>query len=155
MGQLMPDTRLPPCPTGRGSLLSDLSKYISLVDSDKSNIRLVTHLIREVLNKAPGLKIWRTVKNLMIESTPPPRQRSNLDQTPHSFNISSFVNAFECRKHVDDVLKVELGSSLHIEAPGFYEAFFRELTGLKTVASNVCITKRIVLRFPTACRQPQ
>jgi hypothetical protein len=34
---------------------------------------------------------------------------------------------------VDDVLKEELGP-LHVGIPGFYEAFFGEIAGLKAVA---------------------
>src|SRR5205814_4143738 len=57
--------------------------------------------------------------------------------TPNSFNTSSFVNSSEYRKHVDDVLKDELGSSLHIGVPEFYKAFFGEVTGLETMAAAV------------------
>lgn len=57
------------------------------------------------------------VRDLVVESIPPPRPLPNLDQTPHSFNTSSFVNTSEYRKHVNNVLKVELGLDLHIGVP--------------------------------------
>jgi hypothetical protein len=78
-----------------------------------------------------------TVKELVVESTPPPRLLPNIDQTPYSFNTSSFVNTSEYRKHVDDVLKVELGAALYIGVPGFYDAFFGEIADLKKVATAV------------------
>jgi hypothetical protein len=68
-------------------------------------------------------KVWNTVRNLVVKSTPPPCPLPNLDQTPYSFNTSSFVNTSEYRKHVDGVLKVELGSDFYIRVPRFYEAF--------------------------------
>lgn len=85
--------------------------------SDGFDIRSVTHLLKEVVNNAPNIRIWKTVKELVIEATPPPYQLLNLDQTLYSFNTSSFANTSEYRKHVDDVLKVELGSSLNIGVP--------------------------------------
>jgi hypothetical protein len=135
--QNLPDARRLPSPNGRGSLLSDLSRYISLVDSDEFDIKHVACLLREVINDAPAPKIWNIVRNLVVESTPPPRALPNLDQTPYSFNTSSFVNTSEYRKHVDDVLKVELGSDLYIGVPRFYEAFFGEIEGLETAATAV------------------
>jgi hypothetical protein len=63
----------------------------------------------------------------------------NLDQTLYSFNTSSFVNTSEYRKYVDDILKVELGSSLYIRVPGFYKAFFEEIADLRTVVITVFI----------------
>jgi hypothetical protein len=135
--QSLPDARRLPSPNGRGSLSGDLSRFYSVVDSDDFEIRSVTHLIKEVVNNAPAPKIWNTVRNLVVESTPPPRPLPNLDQTPYSFNTSSFVNTSEYRKHVDGVLKVELGSDLYIGVPRFYEAFFGEIEGLKTAATAV------------------
>jgi len=38
---------------------------------------------------------------------------------------------------VDEVLKIELGSSLHIDVLGFYETFFGEIAGLETTAASV------------------
>ena len=40
---------------------------------------------------------------------------------------------------MDDVLKVELGSDLHIRVPRFYEVFFGEIEGLETAATAVFI----------------
>jgi hypothetical protein len=72
-----------------------------------------------------------------MESTLPLRPLLNRNQTPYSFNTSSFVNTSEYRKHVDDVLKVELGLDLHIGVPCFHETFFGEIEGLETAATAV------------------
>lgn len=135
--QNLPGARRLPSLNGRGSLLSDLSRYISLVDSDEFDIKLVIPLLGEVVNNAPAPKIWDIVRDLVVQSTPPPRALRSLDQTPYSFNTSSFVNTSEYRKHVDGVLKDELGSDLYIGVPRFYEAFFGEIEGLETAAAAV------------------
>lgn len=135
--QSIPAARLLPSPNGRGSLFGDLSRFNSVVDSDDFDFSSVARLLKEVVDNAPDTQIWKTVKELVVESTPPPRLLPNIDQTPYSFNTSSFVNTSEYRKHVDDVLKVELGAALYIGVPGFYEAFFGEIVDLGTVAATV------------------
>src|SRR3982074_3420495 len=116
--QNLPAARLLPSPNGRGSLRSDLLRLAPLVDSDDFDLISVTALLKEVVSNARDPILWNTVKDLVTQSTPPPRQLPNLDQTPWLQTTSSFVNSSEYRKHVDDVLKDELGSSLHIGVPG-------------------------------------
>lgn len=135
--QGLPDARRLPSPNGRGSLLGDLSRFISVVDSDEFEIRSVAHLLEDVVNNEPDAKIWKTVQDLVTQSTPPPRALPNFVQTPYSFNTSSFVNTSEYRKHVDGALKVELGAELYIDIEGFYKVFFGEVEGLETVAAAV------------------
>jgi hypothetical protein len=107
------------------------------VDSDDFDLISVTALLKEVVSNARDPILWNTVEDLVTQSTPPPRQLPNLDQTPRLQTTSSFVNSSEYRKHADDVLKDELGSSLHIGVPGFYEAFFGDITGLEAAAAAV------------------
>jgi hypothetical protein len=135
--QNLPIARLLPSSAGRGTLRSDLLRLGSLVDADGFDIERIFPLLRAVFNKEPDRVIWNKVSIAITESTPPPRPLPNRDQTPYSFNTSSFVNTSEYRKHVDDVLKVELGSDLHIGVPRFHEAFFGEIEGLETAATAV------------------
>ncbi|KAI1673447.1 Monoamine oxidase N [Pyrenophora tritici-repentis] len=72
----------------------------------------------------------------VTESTPPPRPTSSFQQTPLSINTGSFANSTEHRKHVDDVLKEELGH-LYVGIPGFFEAFFEDVLGLRPAAQAV------------------
>jgi hypothetical protein len=46
-------------------------------------------------------------------------------------NTSSFANSFKRHKYIDDIPKEELGT-IYIDIPGFYAAFFRNITDLKT-----------------------
>lgn len=135
--QNLPAARLLPSPNGRGSLRSDLLRLAPLVDSDDFDLISVTALLKEVVSNARDPILWNTVEDLVTQSTPPPRQLPNLDQTPWLQTTSSFVNSSEYRKDVDDVLKDGLGSSLHIGVPGFYEAFFGDITGLEAAAAAV------------------
>ncbi|KAF1360122.1 hypothetical protein EJ07DRAFT_116377 [Lizonia empirigonia] len=71
---------------------------------------------------------------------PPPRPTSSFQQTPLSINTGSFANSAEHRKHVDDVLKEELGH-LYVGIPGFIDAFFGDVPGLRP-ATQVVFDKR-------------
>src|SRR5450755_2679085 len=78
-----------------------------------------------------------TVYDLVTESTPPPRQLPYPHQTPISFNTGSFVNTSKNRKHFDGALKDKLDSSLYIDAPDFFDAFFGEIANLSSVADAI------------------
>jgi hypothetical protein len=123
--QNLPAARALPSSAGRGTLRSDLLRLGSLVDTDGFEIERIFPLLRAVLNNESDRVIWNKVFIAVIESTPPPRALPNLDQTPYSFNTSSFVNASEYRKHVDGVLTVELGSDLYIGVPRFYSRVYQ------------------------------
>ena len=132
--QNLPVARLLPSPNGRGILLGDLSRFVSLVVSDNFDLKSVIPLLNKVVNKAPDEDIWGAVYHLVTESTPRPRQLPYLNRTPISFNTGSLANTSEYRKHFDGALKDELDSSLYIDIPGFFDAFFSELTSLESVA---------------------
>ncbi|KAI9767325.1 MAG: hypothetical protein M1840_005734 [Geoglossum simile] len=44
------------------------------------------------------------------------------------------ANTSEYRKYFDGALKDELDSSLYVDVPGFFDAFFIEITGLQSLA---------------------
>ena len=52
-------------------------------------------------------------------------------------NTSSFANSSEHLKYVEDVLKEELGGLTQARVPGFYDAYFGEITGLEPAAKAV------------------
>jgi hypothetical protein len=107
------------------------------VVSNDFNISSVISLLHKVINKASDTDIWSAVYSLVTESTPPPRQRPYPDRTPISFTTGSFVDTSEHRKQFDGALKDELDSSLYIDVPGFFDAFFGEITDLKSVTEGV------------------
>jgi hypothetical protein len=55
----------------------------------------------------------------------------------------SFANSTEHRKHVDDVLKEELGH-LYVGIPGFFDAFFGDVPGLRPAGTGRVVTVRAV-----------
>ncbi|EEH16178.1 serine/threonine protein kinase [Paracoccidioides brasiliensis Pb03] len=68
--------------------------------------------------------VWNAVLGLIdtvSRVTTPPRPISSIQQTPWLHNTSSFVNSTEYRKHVDFVLKEELGE-IHVDIPSFFDA---------------------------------
>ena len=135
--QNLPASRLLPSRTGRGTLSGDLSRFYSVVDSDGFDIERTIPLLNAVLHNAQDEDVWDKVYTAVTESTPPPRPVPYIDQTPWLRNTSSFVNSSEHRKYMDNVLKDELGSSLYIGVPGFYEAFFGEVAELESMAKAV------------------
>ncbi|KAI9777129.1 MAG: hypothetical protein M1839_009085 [Geoglossum umbratile] len=135
--QNLPAARLLPSPNGRGILLGDLSRFISLVVSNDLDIKSVIPLLNKVVDKAPDADIWDAVYGLVTESTPPPRPLPYPNQTPISFNTGSLANTSEYRKHFDGALKDELDSSLYIDIPNFFDTFFGELMNLESVARAV------------------
>lgn len=135
--QSLPTTHLLPSRNIRGTLGSELSTLYSQLDSNQQDVLTVAPLLRKVVDNATDADIWNTVYDLVTNSTPPPPPLPNRDQTPLFQTTSSFVNSSEHRKYVDDVLKDELASSLHIGVPDFYKAFFGEVANLETAAAAV------------------
>ncbi|KAI1420215.1 serine/threonine-protein kinase Sgk2 [Xylaria sp. FL1777] len=119
---------------GRKTLLDDLSRLVSVVNSDDFDILRILPLLKAVLSKEPDEVIWDKVYDAVTESTPPPRPISSVPQTPWLRNTSSFANSSEHRKYVDDVLKEELGP-MYVGIPSFFEAFFGKVAGLKAAAT--------------------
>ena len=134
---MLPASRLLPSCSDSKSLYGDLSRLHTAVYGNEFDIERVIPLLNAVLTNEPDEEvIWNKVYAAVTESTPPPRPLPYLVQTPYLPNTSSFVNSSEHRKHVDDVLKEELGS-LYVGVPGFYEAFFREVRDLEAVGTAV------------------
>jgi hypothetical protein len=121
---------------GGKNLLEDLSKLMTAVNADNFEIERITPLLKAVLSKESDDTIWNRVYDAVTESTPPPRPTSSILQTPWLRSTGSFANSTEHRKYVDDVLKEELGS-MYVGIPGFFEAFFGEVTDLQPAAHAV------------------
>jgi hypothetical protein len=109
---------------------------MTTVNADDFDIERILPLLQAILHKEPDHVIWDRVYDAVAESTPPPCPSSSFQQTPLSINTGSFANSAEHRKHVDDVLKEELGH-LYVGAPGFFDAFFGDVPGLRTAAQAV------------------
>ncbi|KAK8002234.1 ubiquitin thioesterase OTU1 [Apiospora arundinis] len=105
-------SRLLPAEKGGNILVNDLSTLVSTITSDDSDfvIRRIQPLLQDALAVKSDGVIWRQVYNAVTEHTTPPQTIASFpQQTPWLRNKSSFVDSSEHRKHVDGVLKEELG----------------------------------------------
>ncbi|KAM5440864.1 hypothetical protein MferCBS31731_004003 [Microsporum ferrugineum] len=94
-------------------------------------------LLKAVRDREPDETIWNKVYEAVTESTPPPRPPPpSFQQTPWVRNTSSFANSNEYRKHVDGVLKEELGD-IYVDITGFYDTFFGDVPELQARAQAV------------------
>ncbi|KAF2844181.1 hypothetical protein T440DRAFT_523703 [Plenodomus tracheiphilus IPT5] len=134
--QGLPAARLLYSQNGSKSLFHDLLRLNAAVGSDGFDAGRVRPLLDAILKLQPDEFVWDAVYIAVAESTPPPRPTSSFQQTPLSINTGSFANSTEHRKHVDDVLKEELGD-LYVGVPGFSDAFFRDVAGLRPAAQAV------------------
>ncbi|CAE7219779.1 hypothetical protein PTTW11_11218 [Pyrenophora teres f. teres] len=134
--QGLPAARLLHSQNGSKSLFHDLLRLNAAVGSDDFDTERVRPLLDAILKFQPDKFVWDAVYNAVTESTPPPRPTLSFQQTPLSINTGSFVNSTEHRKHVDDVLKAELGH-LYVGIPSFFEAFFGDVAGLRPAAQAV------------------
>ncbi|KAK7972412.1 hypothetical protein PG988_006546 [Apiospora saccharicola] len=121
-------------PVGRKgtALIHDLSRLVSTIVSDGSSFELdrVQPLLKSVIAAKPDEEIWDQVYHIIGDETPPPPTiASSLQQTPWLQNTSSFANSSEHRKHVDGVLKEELGP-LYVGLRDFQPVFFGGVAGL-------------------------
>ncbi|KAM0271650.1 hypothetical protein ACHAQH_009005 [Verticillium albo-atrum] len=133
VAQILPAADLLPARTGRGTLRSDLLRIeLALLSDDFDFDRLKPLLRLALADKPDDVLIWRQVYGAVVESTPPPRPTaSSLQQTPWLRSTSSFPNSSEHRKHVDDVLKEELGP-MYVGLRNFHDKYFGGVANLET-----------------------
>lgn len=134
--QALPASRVLRSVSGSRNLFSDLSRLGAAVNSDDFDCERLFPLLGAVLNKESDDALWAKVYAVAAESTPPPRPLPFLGQTPYLHTTSSFVNSSEHRKHVDTVLKEELGS-IYVGIPDFYDAYFGNVDGLEKASAAV------------------
>ncbi|KAL6239577.1 hypothetical protein BDW75DRAFT_250426 [Aspergillus navahoensis] len=93
-------------------------------------------LLNAVLDEQSDNIIWDKLYATVRGSTPPPSALPVLDQTPFLHTTSSLVNSSEHRSNFDGILKEELGP-IYIGVPGFHDAFFGQVKGLRDTAATV------------------
>ena len=93
------------------------------------------------------INIWAAVLDLVAQTrqlpqstTPPPSHlsfTSSFQQTPWSFNTSSFAHTPEHRKRVDDAVREGLLPGLRLDIPDFVHAVFGQVPRLDELAKEV------------------
>ena len=135
--QALPASRLlPPISARNDDLLGDLLRLSSSIYSNESEFERLIPLLGAVLNRESDGLIWDKVYAAATESTPPPRPLPLFAQTPYSHTTSAISNSSEYRDDMDAVLKNELGS-IYTDVPGFDEAYFGGVEGLKEAGAAV------------------
>ncbi|OJD26529.1 hypothetical protein ACJ73_02084 [Blastomyces percursus] len=122
-----------------GNIASEIARLFERVQKGEFGYIHYRPLVELVIQKAPDLDIWNAVLSLITlasQVTPPPRPIASLQQTPWLRNTSSFANSAEYRRHVDTILKEELGD-LHADIHGFLEAYFGNISGLDSATHTV------------------
>ncbi|KAF1358632.1 hypothetical protein EJ07DRAFT_122543 [Lizonia empirigonia] len=134
--QNFPASHQLPSKSRNATLLDDIDRFTPNITSKAYDIQRTVILCERVVRCEPDEEIWDALYDLVAESTPPPRPTSSLQQTPLSINTGGFANSTEHRKHVDGVLKEELGH-VYVGIPGFFDAFFGDVPGLRPAAQAV------------------
>ncbi|TPX23944.1 hypothetical protein DIZ76_013287 [Coccidioides immitis] len=132
-----------------GNVASDLANLFTSLQRGNFSYNHYRRLVRLVIQKPPSTEsqnvetwnfdVWNAVLDLIntaSRGTPPPGPISSIQQTPWMRNTSSFVNSTEYRRHVDAVLREELGE-LHVNIPGFFNAYFGDIPQLSAVSQAV------------------
>lgn len=134
--QGLPASRSLPSKRGNRDLLGDLLSLNSAIYSDNFDTARIRPLLNAVLHKLPDKVIWDAVYDAVMESTPPPRPASSIQQTLWLHNTGSFANSTEHRKYIDSVLRDELGH-LYVGVPDLFEVYLGSVAGLQPAARAV------------------
>lgn len=134
--QSLPASRILPSTTGRGTLLTELSGLVPVIESSEFDAERIVPLLRVVVNKEPDEIIFAKTYAAVTEATPPPRPQARFFQTPYTHSTSSVVNSSKQRQHMDDLLKEDMGP-LYIGIAGFHEAFYGKIPLLEENAAAV------------------
>ncbi|EDN08135.1 predicted protein [Histoplasma mississippiense (nom. inval.)] len=136
-----------------GDMVSDLLHLVERLRKAQENFKYDDYrlLVNLVIQRPPtesqnvetwNFDVWNAVFCLIdavsrgTPPPPPPHPTSSIQQTPWLRNTSSFVNSTEYRKHVDIVLKEELGE-IHVDIPRFFDAYFGDIPQLTAVSQAV------------------
>ncbi|PYH88282.1 hypothetical protein BO71DRAFT_365724 [Aspergillus ellipticus CBS 707.79] len=132
----LPASRSLPSVSRGKTLLGDLSTLNSTIDSNDFDVKNLIPLCVAVYTGEPDEVVWNKVYAALAETTPPPKSIHFLGQTPYLHTTSSFVNSSEQRRHVDAVLKEELGY-IHIGVQAFYDSYLGVIDGLGETGAAV------------------
>ncbi|TLD36617.1 serine threonine- kinase Sgk2 [Venturia nashicola] len=127
--------------SGRGTLLTDLFNLGSQIDSDQFNVRSIIPLFESTDSYVSDIEICNALFVLFARPTTPLYSdlpfTASFQQTPWTFNTSSFADTSDLRRHVDPILKAEVEDNLIIDHLQFFETFFIQIPQLLEIATAV------------------
>lgn len=127
--QSQPAARILPSRNGHGTLLGDLSGYVTLVDSNNFDIKSTIPLVKLVVNNAPDVETWRAVFDLIAltgpeQLTPPTTFEKAIFDTPLRSSSASQRGIEQTHDKVDQRILEELTGRVYYDVRGFYERYF-------------------------------
>ncbi|KAH6661767.1 hypothetical protein B0J14DRAFT_707992 [Halenospora varia] len=127
--QSRPAARVLPSRNSRGTLLGDLSTYVTLVDSYKFDIKSAIPLVELVINNAPDVEIWRGVSDLIAltnpkQLTPPTAFEKAVFDTPLRSSSASQRGIEQTHDEVDQRILEELTGRVYYDVGDFYDRYF-------------------------------
>ncbi|KAI1475416.1 hypothetical protein F4774DRAFT_429038 [Daldinia eschscholtzii] len=123
---------------GHGTLRNNLLRVASALPSNPFDGDCFKLLLAAIIAKKPDEVIWSHVYHAVTEYTvtlPPKPIAFSFQQISWLRHTDSFVDSFEHRKYVGEVLKGELGL-MYVGLPNFYETYFGSVADL-TIAADV------------------
>jgi hypothetical protein len=127
--QSQPAARILPSRNSRGTLLGDLSGYVTLVDSNNFDIKSAIPLVERVVENAPDVEIWSAVFDLVAHTsskpiTPPTALEKAVFDTPLRSSSASQRGIEQTHDEVDQRILEELTGRVYYDVGGFYERYF-------------------------------
>lgn len=114
-----------PSSSGRGILLGDLSKFVSLLSSDDVDVKSVIPLHEKVIVHAADEDIWSAVTSLVsLRTTPPTIFNKATFDTPLKSTSSSQQGSEQTHDEIDPRILQEINGCVYQNTRGFYEKYF-------------------------------
>ncbi|OBT60889.1 hypothetical protein VE03_09937 [Pseudogymnoascus sp. 23342-1-I1] len=113
----------------RGTLLGDLSAYVTLIDSNNFDIKSAIPLVERVIKNAPDLEIWSAVVDLVAltspkQLTPPTAFEKAVFDTPLRSSLASQTGSEQTHDEVDQRILEELTGRAYYDVREFFERYF-------------------------------
>ncbi|MCJ1360537.1 MAG: hypothetical protein MMC33_010545, partial [Icmadophila ericetorum] len=127
--QSQPAARILPSRNGHGTLLGDLSGYVTLVDSNNFDIKSAIPLVERAVNNASDVEIWNAVFDLVVrtslkQATPPTAFEKAVFDTPLRSSSASQRGIEQTHDEVDQRILGELTGRVYYDVGGFCERYF-------------------------------
>ena len=125
-------------PTGLEVVLRDLSRFVSLVVSDKFDVTSIVPLLEEVIKCAADEDIWSAVSALVAaRATPPTVFNVAALDTPLKSTTSSQQGSEQTHDEIDPRILQEINGCVYQNTRGFYEKYFERRSWSTTVEKIV------------------
>jgi hypothetical protein len=122
--------RLLPSRIGDRTLSGDLAALYTRVDSNRLGVLSFTTLVKQIVNNAPDVEIWRAVFELVARTTspkaitPPTALENTTFETPFRHSSASQRGTEQIHDEVDQRILEELTGRVYYDVGRFYRRYF-------------------------------